>query len=135
MADLLKCVFIIPKPPKLSAEDQASKKEKAKGKKANLVSFADKSRLGPEYVKKFNGDLDELWKKVDNDGNMLLDKNEAKKFMEELGDIVKPEEKGIYDISNFDKLFKMYDEDTNGFLEKAEMCVFIKKMFKKQKKT
>lgn len=54
--------------------------------------------------------------------------------MEELGQIVKPEDKGEFDMSKFDAMFKQYDEDKNGFLEKAEMCVFIKEMFKKAKK-
>ena len=41
---------------------------------------------------------------------------------------------GTYDAAKFDQLFKDYDEDKNGFLEKAEMCVFIKKTFKQEKK-
>lgn len=73
VAQLLQQVFKKEKPPKLSADEQAAKKEKAKTKKANQVGFSDKTRLGPDYLKRFNGDLDEIWARVDNDGNMLLD--------------------------------------------------------------
>ena len=90
--------------------------------------------LGPDYVKRFNGNLDELWNKVDTNKDTYLDKVEAKKFMEELGKIVKPEEKGTYNMANFETQFDKYDEDKNGVLEKGEMCVFIKKMFTKNKK-
>ena len=132
--DLLKQVFKAEKTPKLSAEEQAKKKEKAKEKKANQLSFSDKMRLGPEYLKRFKVDLDELWTSVDTNGDNFLDKTEARNFMEKLGQNVKPEDKGTLTMDNFDKQFNLYDEDKNGFLEKAEMCVFIKKMFKKEKK-
>ena len=37
-------------------------------------------------------------------------------------------------MANFDKMFDQYDEDKNEVLEKGEMCVFLKKMFRKEKK-
>ena len=38
-----------------------------------------------------------------------------------------------YKESQFDYLFDQFDEDKNGFIEKSEMAVFIKQVFKKIK--
>ena len=61
----------------------------------------------------------------------MLDKTEARNFIEELQKIVNSEMSGNYKPENFDKLFTQYDDDKNGYLEKKEMCVFIKKNFRK----
>ena len=103
-----------------------------KFKPSNLKSFSDKALLGPNYLKRFNGNLDEIWDRVDVDGNKMLDKAETKNFIEELQKIVNPEMSGSYEPAKFDQLFKLYDDDKNGYLEKAEMTVFIQKSFRKE---
>ena len=40
-----------------------------------------------------------------------------------------------YEEENFDKLFALYDDDKNGLMDKAEISVFIKKVFKVQDKS
>ena len=37
-----------------------------------------------------------------------------------------PERAANYNEKEFDKLFKKFDEDQNGFIDKPEMAVFIK---------
>ena len=103
-------------------------------KPSNLKSFSDKALLGEHYVKRFNGNLDEIWDRLDVDKNKMFDKEETKKFIAELQLCVNPEMSGTYDPEKFDQLFKEYDDDKNGYLEKCEMCVFIKKVFKQAKK-
>ena len=36
-----------------------------------------------------------------------------------------------YDEDDFDELFQKFDQDKNGFIEKGEMAVFIKKVFRR----
>lgn len=61
------------------------------------MSFSDKRLLGPEYIKRFKGNLDEIWERMDVDKNMMLDKSEARCFVEELQTIVDHEKSGSYD--------------------------------------
>ena len=42
---------------------------------------------------------------------------------------IKPERAVNYNESQFDELFNKFDEDKNGFIDKTEMAVFIKKIF------
>jgi Ca2+-binding EF-hand superfamily protein len=51
--------------------------------------------------------------------------------MSELKKIVKPERGDNYDEANFEKLFQKFDDNGDGFMEKKEIAVFIKKVFKK----
>ena len=104
---------------------QKKEKKLPNQKASNLKSFSDKNLLGEKYVKRFNGNLDEIWDKVDVDNNKMLDKAETLNFIAEIQKIVNPEMCGAYDPAKFDELFKQYDDDKNGYLEKAEMCVFI----------
>ena len=41
------------------------------------------------------------------------------------------ERKENYSPENFEKIFNEFDTDNNGYLEKAELAVLIKKVFKK----
>ena len=109
-------------------------KKDPKFKPSNLKSFSDKALLGPNYIKRFNGNLDEIWDRLDLDKNKMFDKAETKNFMAELQLCVNPDMSGNFDPAKFDELFHKYDDDKNGFLEKAEMCVFIKKTFAQEKK-
>jgi Ca2+-binding EF-hand superfamily protein len=44
---------------------------------------------------------------------------------------MKEERKDNYSTENFEKIFAQFDTDQNGYLEKAELAVLIKKVFKK----
>ena len=74
-----------------------------------------------------------MWKQHDIDGNGMLDRGEAKTFLGDLVQIISSERAQNYKEENFEALFTKFDEDKNGFLEKAEMAVFIKKVFRKPK--
>jgi len=62
----------------------------------------------------------------------MLDRAEAKTFLAEIKEHMAEERAGNYSEENFEKLFDKFDEDKNGFLEKFEMAVLLKKVFKKQ---
>ena len=61
LVELIKSVYKEESAPTLSPEELAAKKAKARDKKVNKTPFADKLLLGPEYVKRFNGNLDDVW--------------------------------------------------------------------------
>lgn len=44
---------------------------------------------------------------------------------------MKEERKENYKPENFEKIFKEFDSDKNGYLEKAELATLIKRVFKK----
>jgi Ca2+-binding EF-hand superfamily protein len=44
---------------------------------------------------------------------------------------MKPERAENYKEEDFEKLFKKFDDDKDGFMDKTELAVFIKKVFKK----
>lgn len=77
--------------------------------------------------------LDQMWAEHDVDMNGLLDRGEAKNFLNKLKEIVSKERAGNYSEENFEKVFTQFDEDKNGFLTKSEMAVLIKKIFAKGK--
>ena len=60
----------------------------------------------------------------------MLDKKECKGFLEGLLKYLKEERRNNYNEANFEKIFDEYDEDKNGFIEKSEMAVLIKKTFR-----
>lgn len=108
----------------------AKNMEKAKDKSKNKELL---SKIMADYLTNIEGDIDEVWNKSDADGSGVLDKAECRNFMSELKKIVKSERAENYDEANFDKLFDQFDENKDGFMEKKEMAVFIKKTFKKTK--
>jgi len=63
---------------------------------------------------------------VDYDKNGILSKDECKDFIEELSTYTAAERANNYDQSKFDHIFEKFDEDKNGYIEKAEMAVLIK---------
>ena len=75
-----------------------------------------------------------MWSEYDVDGNNILDKNEAKAFIEELVTVIDSSRAKEYDRDNFDTLFEAMDEDQNGFLSKSEMSTLIKRTFRSSKK-
>jgi glutathione S-transferase len=46
-----------------------------------------------------------------------------------LKEVIAPDRVGNYEDAKFESVFKKFDEDKNGYLEKAEMAVLIKKVF------
>ena len=72
-------------------------------------------------------DIDLLWESHDIDQNLMLDREEAKSFMDDVFKFL-PSEYYSQKQYNFDETFDKYDEDKNGFLEKYEMAVFLKKV-------
>ena len=69
--------------------------------------------------------VDEIWQSYDLDGTNKLNKFEAKKFIEELLPDMKA---GHYLGDNeFNRLFKEFDTDGDGTIDKAEMTNFIKR--------
>lgn len=73
--------------------------------------------------------LDEMWVTHDVDSNGLLDKAEAIKFIAEIKENVADDRSGNYSEDKFETVFTKFDENKDGYLEKAEMAVLIKKVF------
>jgi len=117
---LIKQVF------KQTKEDK--KLDKAKEKPKNKEKL---SKIMADYMVNVDGDIDAVWDKSDADNSGVLDKAECKVFMSELKKIIKPERSDNYDEANFEKLFEKFDDNGDGFMEKKEIAVFIKKVFKK----
>ena len=67
---------------------------------------------------------------MDSDKNGTLDPTEAKAFMDELQKNCVEDRKDNYKPDDFENLFNKFDDDKNGFLEKSELAVLIKFVFK-----
>ena len=91
------------------------------------------SRYFKNYKTQFSKPIDDVWEKFDADQNGFLDKDEAKKFLDEISKIIDEERGKYYNKDNFETLFEEYDEDNNGYLSKSEMAQFIKMNFKPPK--
>lgn len=61
----------------------------------------------------------------------MLNKEECKNFLAELKKIANDGRAENYKEEDFDTIFDKFDEDKNGFLEKSELAVLIKQVFKK----
>ena len=59
----------------------------------------------------------------------MLDKSETQRFLKMAKQYTNAERAQNYDETNFNKIFEEYDEDKNGFIEKGEMAVLLKKVF------
>ena len=78
---------------------------------------------------------DEIWNEFDQDGNGMLDKDEAFKFVRALSAKLNDNfryKKQIFTKKNFEDLFDKFDTDKNGYLDKTEMARFIPQTFKMQ---
>jgi Ca2+-binding EF-hand superfamily protein len=69
---------------------------------------------------------------LDHDHNGWLDKEEAFNFVKILSDCIDDLSR-VQNFSwySFAAIFDKFDEDNNGFLEKAEMAVLIKQVFRR----
>lgn len=118
MAVLIKKVF------KKSLAQVEKDKAKVKAEKVNVTTL-----LGA-YAKNFSKDVNELYDYMDSDKNGTLDLVEGKAFMVELQKIATEDRKNNFKEEDFEKMFEKFDEDKNGFLEKSELAVLIKHVFK-----
>ena len=86
-------------------------------KKAVLISLSKSMSL--KIPKNLTAeDLNEMFQKIDDDGNGNIDKDEMKKLVEEAG---------VANMSDrdYDVLFASIDLDENGTVDFVEFCVFI----------
>lgn len=67
------------------------------------------------------GVIDDIWNTYDVDNSGALDKEEARKYIQDTTDDVPSQEV-------FDEMFSDFDKDNSGTIEKAEMVVFIKRL-------
>lgn len=59
----------------------------------------------------------------------MLDREECIRYLRDVKIYTSYERAANYDERDFQKLYTLYDEDKNDFLEKHEMAVFLKKVF------
>ena len=60
----------------------------------------------PTYADKFKENLDDVWKKHDQGEKNMLDRDEAKKFVEEISKLMIDKDRAKnFDLSKFDQLF------------------------------
>lgn len=70
---------------------------------------------------------DQIWDEVDLNKNGVLDKEEAKQFLDALAETLNPEKAAcLHGASSHEELFDKFDDEKNGFIAKDEMAVFIK---------
>lgn len=100
--------------------------------KANPVSLKDYLE---GYAQLFSMDVDELWHRCDVDNNNILDRAEAKVFMQDLQKIMTSERAKNYSDDKFEQLFEKFDSDKNNYLDKSEMSILIKQTFANKKKS
>ena len=69
--------------------------------------------------------VDDIWLEYDKDCNGSLDKQETRRFMD---DIFKEmgEEDAHFTDDEFNQYFKEFDQDNSGTIDKEEMSMFIK---------
>jgi hypothetical protein len=101
LCEMIKELFTPPEP--IKQLTPAEKKDVAKTKQSNLMSFSDPALLGAEYLKRFKGNIDQIWEKCDVGKHKMLDKKETKGFLEELQKIVNSDVSGHFDPNLFDK--------------------------------
>jgi Ca2+-binding EF-hand superfamily protein len=58
-----------------------------------------------------------------------LEESEALDFLERVSKIITEDLSSLYNQDNVQELFKQFDEDKNGFLDKGEMAALIKNTF------
>ena len=87
-----------------AANELSIRKRKSSLKKANKKSSFDD--FLKNYPVKFSTPLDELWQQNDNDNNGYLDKEEAKKFLDEVVKVIQKNRKRNYDKAKFDQYFE-----------------------------
>lgn len=73
------------------------------------------------YPAKFERPLDEIWADYDVDNDGQLDKEQSKKFLDEVCKNIEEHRRKNYQKDKFDELYETYDDDKNGFLTKSEM--------------
>jgi len=80
---------------------------------------------------KFNIDLDKLYERVDNDKNGVLDRFEAFVYMEELSKYIDDSMRAsTFSREKFNDAFKRLDRDRENYIEKSEVSILIKLLFK-----
>ena len=105
-----------------SAYDEDKRKSSIK-KNAHKKSF---DKFLSNYNVAFSQPLDDVWEEFDIDKNGILDREEAKCFVDKIACVIQKDRAHNYDKSTFDDLFTQFDDDQNGYLTKMEMSQFIK---------
>jgi Ca2+-binding EF-hand superfamily protein len=75
--------------------------------------------------------IDLIWEKRDLDRNGYMDREECRPLLNEIVKIIEPDRQNNYKPEDYNRIFDEFDEDGNGFMEKAEMSVLIRKVFQK----
>ena len=110
---------------KTLSEKLADKKEESKNRVDELLA-EDWSDDEPEDQAQQSEDLlsqviDNIWEKYDADGNGSLDMDEARIFVQDILKDLGDEDGNIFDESVYRAMFKTFDEDDSGSLEKPEL--------------
>ncbi len=75
----------------------------------------------------FRGIVDNIWAEFDKDGSGVLEKDEAKKFLQ--SSLSEMEDADKFSEANFEEFFKESDKNGNGTIDKDEMVIYLKKLF------
>lgn len=74
-----------------------------------------------------------LWSEYDDDANGVLDRREARKFVQDFMTMIRIREGKVdrsYKLTDFDKWFTEVDKDANGTIDMREMANFIKQLMR-----
>jgi Ca2+-binding EF-hand superfamily protein len=72
--------------------------------------------------------IDNIWQRYDTDGNGSLDLDEARFFVKDILKGLGDDDENLFSEKVYLAMFKSFDEDMSGTLEKEELHGFIKKL-------
>jgi len=93
-------------------------------------TFSYKLTAAIEQDRIYKDAVEKLWLKLDKDKNGILDKQEARTFLQEvMANIPPPND---FNEAKFEETFAAIDKNNNGKLEKNEMVMFVKSIAKQR---
>ena len=70
--------------------------------------------------------VDEIWRKYDDDGNGTLDRDEMKTYMQDM--LLQMGSYENFNEAEYERIFESFDTDGDGTISKEEMKDFLRKV-------
>ena len=112
----------------LQTKEEGKEVEQAENQVADEIEMKEKGEVKSVQEQAILGIIDQIWTKYDDDNNNCLDKEETKKFVQEIIGMVDSEDQ--FDDANFNEIFTIVDIDSSGTIEREEMVEFIQQILR-----